>query len=146
MANPRQITRPNGSDRPTVLVVEDVVLVRMLLADVLRERGFEVIEASTAEDAVRVLNADFPVRVVLSDVYMPGSGMDGVGLARWVHEHRPGLKVILGSGVVSTLDAADSAFFEGPLLQKPYKRDELERRVRAALGESESPDTDTPQR
>jgi DNA-binding NtrC family response regulator len=144
MANPRQITRSNGSDKPTILVVEDVVLVRMLLADVLRERGFEVIEASTAEDAVRVLEADFPVRVVLSDVYMPGSSMDGVALARWVHEHRPGLKVILGSGVVSTLDAADAAFSEGPLLQKPYKRDELEARVRAALGESEPPDT--PQR
>ena len=140
MANPRQITRSNGSDKPTVLVVEDVVLVRMLLADMLRERGFDVIEASTAEDAVRVLEADFPVRVVLSDVYMPGSGMDGVALARWVHEHRPGLKVILGSGVVSSLDAADAAFFEAPLLQKPYKREELEARVRAALGESESRD------
>src|SRR5262249_9127839 len=108
MANPRHITRANGADKPTVLIVEDVVLVRLLLADLLRERGFEVIEAATAEDAVRVLKADFPVRLVLSDVYMPGSGMDGVALARWVHEHRPGLKVILGSGVVSNLDAADA--------------------------------------
>src|SRR5262249_10705644 len=141
MANPRQSTRSNSSDKPTVLVVEDVVLVRMLLADLLRERGFEVIEASSTEDAVRVLKADFPVHVVLSDVYMPGSAMDGVALARWVHEHRPDLKVVLGSGVVSTLDAADAAFFEGPLLQKPYKREELERRVRAALGDFEFPDT-----
>jgi CheY-like chemotaxis protein len=136
MGNPKQLDRPTAS-KPTVLVVEDVVLVRMLLADMLRERGFEVIEASTAEEAVRVLEAGFPVRIVLSDIYMPGSSMDGLDLARWVHTNRPGLKVILGSGVVSTTDPADAAFHEGPILQKPYKREELERRLRAALGEPE---------
>ena len=136
MGNPKQAERPDAVDKATVLVVEDVVLVRMLLADLLRQRGFEVIEAATAEDAIRVLHANLVVDLVLSDIYMPGSGMDGVALARWVHEHRPDLKVILGSGVVSTIDPADTAYFEAPLVQKPYKAEELEARVRAALGSS----------
>jgi CheY-like chemotaxis protein len=139
MANPKQNERPTSCSKPTVLVVEDVVLVRMLLANLLRERGFEIIEAATADEAVRVLEAGFPVRVVLTDIYMPGSSMDGLALARWVHAHRPGLKVILGSGVVSTTDPADAAFYEGPILQKPYKREELELRLRAALDDPTQP-------
>jgi len=139
MANPKQNERLTSSRKPTVLIVEDVVLVRMLLANLLRERGFEIIEASTADEAVRVLEAGFPVRVVMTDVYMPGSSMDGLALARWVHAHRPGLKVILGSGVVSDTDPADAAFYEAPILQKPYKREELERRLRAALDDPQQP-------
>ena len=139
MPNTKQSGRPASSSKPTVLIVEDVVLVRMLLANLLRERGFEVIEASTADEAVRVLEADFPVGVVLTDIYMPGSSMDGLALARWVHAHRPGLKVILGSGVVSVTDPADAAFYEAPIVQKPYKREELERRLRAALDDPPQP-------
>ena len=139
MANPKQNGRPTSASKPTVLIVEDVVLVRMLLANLLRERGFEIIEASSADEAVRVLEAGFPVHVMLTDIYMPGSSMDGLALARWVHAHRPGLKVILGSGVVSATDPADAAFYEGPILQKPYKRDELELRLRAALGDRPQP-------
>jgi len=139
MPNTKQSGRPASWSKPTVLIVEDVVLVRMLLANLLRERGFEVIEASTADEAVRVLEADFPVGVVLTDIYMPGSSMDGLALARWVHAHRPGLKVILGSGVVSVTDPADAAFYEAPILQKPYKREELELRLRAALDDPPQP-------
>jgi CheY-like chemotaxis protein len=139
MASTQQTDRSTAFGKPTVLVVEDVVLVRMLVADQLRQAGFEVIEAGTAEEAVRVLRAEFAINVVLSDIYMPGSSMDGVALARWVRTHRPALKVILGSGVVSTTDPADCAYFEAPIVQKPYKRDELEARLRAALGESTPP-------
>lgn len=135
MAAARRIEQPDASTQPTVLVVEDVVLVRMLLAQTLRERGFQVVEASNGEEAVRLIEAGFGVEVVLSDVHMPGARLDGLGLARWIQAHRPHLKVILGSGVVSELDPADANLHEGPLLQKPYKHDELERRLRAALGD-----------
>jgi CheY-like chemotaxis protein len=120
------------STEPVVLVVEDVALVRMVLAEMLRGAGFVVIEASDGEEAVRIIES-FPIRLVVSDVHMPGASLDGLALARWVHEHRPDLKVILASGFVSTLDPADAAFHEGPLLQKPFRLEELERRVRLAL-------------
>jgi CheY-like chemotaxis protein len=136
MATPERIENPIAAVKPTVLLVEDVLLVRILIAELLRERGFDVIEAADGEQAVRVLQADSPIRVILSDIYMPNTALDGVGLARWVRSHRPDLKVILGSGVVSTLDPGDAAFHEGPLLRKPYKQEELERRLRAVLGEA----------
>jgi len=53
--------------------------------------------------------------------------------SRWINHHRPEIKVILASGVVSGLDPADAHFHEGPLLQKPYKLEEVERRLRLAL-------------
>src|SRR5258708_30099377 len=109
-----------GSAQPIVLVVEDVVLVRMLLADLLRKSGYRVAEASDGEEAISLIEK-LPIGVVVSDVHMPGATKDGLALARWIHQHRPGLKVILASGVFETLDPADSAFHDGPLLQKPFK-------------------------
>jgi CheY-like chemotaxis protein len=124
------------SSKPSVLVVEDVVLVRMLIADYLRETGFRVIEASNGEEAIRVMEAGCPAQLVVSDVHMPGAIMDGLDLARWIHHHRRGVKVILASGVFTTLDPADAHFHDGPLLQKPYKPEELEQRLRSALGKA----------
>jgi CheY-like chemotaxis protein len=122
------------STKPAVLVVEDVVLVRMLIADYLRETGFQVIEASNGEEAIRVMEAGCPAQLVVSDVHMPGAIMDGLDLARWIHHHRRGVKVILASGVFATLDPADAHFHEGPLLHKPFRPEELEQRLRSALG------------
>jgi CheY-like chemotaxis protein len=120
---------------PAVLVVEDVVLVRMLLAEFLRASGFEVMEASDGEEAIRIIER-LPVRIVISDLHMPGAHVDGLGLARWIHGHRPDLKVILVSGVFSTLDPADAALHDGPLLQKPFKPQDLARRLRSLLDEA----------
>jgi CheY-like chemotaxis protein len=106
------------STKPTVLVVEDVPVVRMLLAKRLRGAGFQ---------------AGRPIQLVLSDVHMPGARIDGLDLARWLHKHRPGLKVILASRVIKAFEIADARFHEGPLLQKPFKPEELVRRLRAAL-------------
>jgi CheY-like chemotaxis protein len=126
---------PDVSTEPNILVVDDVALVRMVLAEMLRGAGFHVIEVSDGEEAIRVIES-FPVRVVVSDVHMPGASLDGLALARWIHEHRPSLKVILASGVVSALEPGDAALHEGPLLQKPFRLEELERRVRLALGKA----------
>ena len=121
------------STGPIVLVVEDVVLVRMLLADYLRKSGYQVLEASDGEEAIRLIQR-LPVAVVISDIHMPGATTDGLALARWIREHRPDLKIILASGVFNTLDPADSQFHEGSLLQKPFKVEELVHRLRSVLG------------
>jgi|SRR5262245_28090213 len=127
-ADKQEIRRPG--EPPTVLVVEDVPLARMLLADQLREIGFVVIEASNGDEAVRVLGAGVAVDVVLSDVYMPAPAMDGPALVRWIRAHRPELKILLGSGVVSEVDPE---LYDGPLLSKPYKQAELQRHLRDAI-------------
>ena len=124
------------SARPIVLVVDDVVLVRMLVADSLRGRGFQVIEAGSGEEATRLLQSDQPVSIVLTDIYMPAAELDGVGLARWIGSHRPEVKVVVGSGVISSLDANDAPLFVGPVVPKPYDWNALEQRLRAAMSEA----------
>jgi DNA-binding response OmpR family regulator len=108
------------STQPVILVVEDEVLVRLPLADYLRECGFKVLEAANADEALQVLTAsDEPIDVVFSDVEMPGQ-MDGFGLARWVRANRPQTKVMLTSGHTRSAKLAAELCESGPLVTKPY--------------------------
>jgi two-component system, response regulator PdtaR len=70
-----QSIRTTEPQRGTVLVVEDDVLIRLATADRLRERGFVVVEAADAEEAVALLQAQVPVRLVFTDVQLPGEWM-----------------------------------------------------------------------
>ena len=73
MAASENVPTEEGVRPPVVLVVEDVVLVRMLIAERLRSRGLDVVEAGDGVEAVRVLEAGLPVHAVLSDIHMPGA-------------------------------------------------------------------------
>ena len=110
-----------------VLVVEDEPLVRLLAVDVLEEAGFEVIEAPTADCAVIVLDQRSDIRVVFTDVDMPGR-LNGFQLARLVQDHHHRIGVIIGSGKCRPAegDLAPGTIF----LQKPYPLDTLVREVR----------------
>jgi CheY-like chemotaxis protein len=117
-----------GKAPSTILVVDDVVLARMVAASQLRYEGFAVIEVSSADEAMRILNAPVKVDLVFADVNLEGSSLDGFGLGRWVRDNKPGMKVLLTSGVVGS-PAPDGE----TLLPKPYKYDELVRCIRALL-------------
>jgi CheY-like chemotaxis protein len=120
------VGEPVPAPPPTILVVEDDVLVRSLVATYLRDSGFDVIEANGADEAIRFLQAELTVDIVFSDIQMPGS-MDGFGLAQWMRRERPWLKIILTSGAARTAQEA------GPILAKPYDYAELERHIRSLL-------------
>jgi CheY-like chemotaxis protein len=122
--------RPEPS---TILVVEDEILVRLAIADYLRDCGYTVIEAADSDEAMVVLKSTLPVELVFSDVQMPGS-MDGFGLARWMREHRPEVKVILTSGYTKSAQVAGDLCEEGPLLAKPYQPETVIERIRELLG------------
>jgi CheY-like chemotaxis protein len=113
---------------PTILVVDDVVLARMVAASQLRHHGFAVIEVNSADEALRVLNAAVKVELVFADVNLEGSSLDGFELGRWVRENKPGMKVLLTSGEVPAPGPDGEAF-----LPKPYKYEELLRCVRTLL-------------
>jgi CheY-like chemotaxis protein len=68
------------TDRIAVLVVDDEVLVRLDVADQLRDVGYEVLEASNADQAIEILNITPSIRLLFTDIDMPGS-MDGLKLA-----------------------------------------------------------------
>jgi DNA-binding response OmpR family regulator len=123
---------PVPAPPPVILVVEDEVLIRNVVAAYLRDCGFDAIEANGADEAIRVLQADVRVDIVFSDVNMPGS-MDGFGLAQWVRRERPGLQIMLTSGAARTAKEAGDLRAQGPFLAKPYDPAELERRIRSLL-------------
>ena len=112
-----------------VLVVEDEVLVRMAIAEELRDAGYTVIEVSTAHEALELLrynNVD--VRLIFSDVLMPGT-MDGVVLARTVRSEFPVIKIMLTSANLTRLDwAKHDGFFP-----KPYDAVQIIKHIKKLL-------------
>ena len=103
---------------PTVLVAEDDVIVRIVIADDLRLAGFEVIEAGSGAEALALLSADRVIDLILSDVHMPGR-LNGIDLAEIVMDRFPQTRIILCSG---SMDGHDLAGISGiPVIHKPYR-------------------------
>lgn len=100
-----------------VLVVDDEPLVRMLAVDTIQEAGYDTVEASTADDAIRILEARKDIRIVFTDINMPGS-MDGLKLAKAIRDRWPPIELILTSAFVK-LRARDLPE-RGVFLAKPY--------------------------
>jgi DNA-binding NtrC family response regulator len=117
----------------TVLVVEDEVLIRMATADHLRSKGYRVIEAETADEAVLVLQTGESIDVVFADVQLPGS-MGGLSLAVWIHTHFPDTQVILTSGNATVLQNLRSGATV-PFVSKPYDPDHVAEQVLAILSD-----------
>lgn len=105
--------------RGIALLVDDDALVRMSTADMLYDLGYEVLEVDSAEGAMRVLDADDQVDVVITDHLMPG--MTGTELARKIRAKRPRLPILLVSGYAE-LAGVDAGL---PRLTKPFRKEEL---------------------
>jgi CheY-like chemotaxis protein len=100
-----------------VLVVEDEMLLRMRAVDIVEDAGYTSVEAVDADEAVAILESRSDIALLFTDIQMPGS-MDGLGLARSVHDRWPPIKIIVVSGQVTptSLDIPpDSRFFGKPL-------------------------------
>src|ERR1700688_3962857 len=82
---------------PVILIVEDEPLVRFGAVRAIEDAGFEVIEAADADEAIRILESRSDIRVVFTDIHMPGS-MDGLKLAHAVRNRWPPIKIIVTSG------------------------------------------------
>jgi CheY-like chemotaxis protein len=100
-----------------VLVVEDEYLVRMDTASFLESAGFIVYEAENAADAICSLEVHKEIRLIFTDINMPGS-MDGLALARYVRGRWPPVKIIVTSGYMKIRDddLPPGALF----VEKPY--------------------------
>jgi CheY-like chemotaxis protein len=133
---PHTIPTKAGNGQPgagTILVVEDEVLIRLMISEYLREFGFKVVEAKNAAEARRILWSEEPVEFVFSDVRMPGD-MNGLGLARWIEQNKPGVGVLLTSAYVSPEDLAGRAAAEAGIVPKPYTPHEVLERIRSTIG------------
>lgn len=102
-----------------LLVAEDDVLIRSMIAEFLRDAGFDVLEAGTADEAMAHFEAGTAIDLLFSDVRMPGS-MDGSELASKVKGKWPSTHVVLTSGYSSALSETQAKTQER-ILPKPYR-------------------------
>jgi CheY-like chemotaxis protein len=114
-----------------VLVVEDEGLVRLNAADLIRDLGFEVIEAADADQAVSLLESMPEITVLFTDIQMPGS-MDGLRLAAIVRDRWPPIALLITSGQLhpATADMPAGARF----IPKPYFPLQLKDQLHALTG------------
>jgi CheY-like chemotaxis protein len=85
-----------SNDPATIVVAEDEVLVRLMVADHLRAQGFKVLEAASAQEAISILASVPDIRVIVTDMHMLGP-QDGIELANYVRAHHPRIAMLLAS-------------------------------------------------
>ena len=105
-----------STGRTCILVVEDEFLIRFMLSDSLRDVGYQVIEASNADEALKLLESIVP-DLILSDVRMPGS-IDGMGLLSRIKITHPSIPVIIASAHLERTVAISAGAAD--FVAKPY--------------------------
>jgi DNA-binding NtrC family response regulator len=125
-----------GEPRKTdvVLIVEDEPLIRMVGVCILQDEEFEVREAANADEAIAILEVE-EVNLIFTDVHMPGS-MDSLGLADYVQEQWPPIKIIITSG--HGMRTAASLPFGAMFMPKPYDSGALTNCIRTMIARAES--------
>ncbi len=119
------MARQAAVDDVTILVVDDDAEVRELVAEYLRDFGYQVHEAASAARALDVLAAQRPLHLVITDIRMPE--MSGLELAEQIMQQDRTVKIIFMSGYFSPHPISQ------PFLRKPFRLAELETAVKAQL-------------
>lgn len=126
---PKAMLEPN-----TILIVEDEILIRLELADYLRDCGYRVLEAANADEAIAVLQTDQQVDLIFSDDRCPVRLMDLASrLGR--EQADQNIKVILTSGVAHSAELAQDICEDGAIEAKPYHPQLLVKRIKKALAQ-----------
>jgi DNA-binding NtrC family response regulator len=108
--------------KPVVLVVEDEFIIRMNAVAMIDDAGYEVVEAIGADEAIAILEARPDIRVVFTDIEMPGS-MNGLKLVHYIRERWPPVVLIVASGCLTP--KPDEMPTATVFLQKPYRERDL---------------------
>ncbi|MFO1068319.1 MAG: response regulator [Geminicoccaceae bacterium] len=110
------------------------VLIRFALAEFLRDCGYRVLEAASADEASELPDHDPGVHILLTDVQMPGC-MNGFGLAQWLRQHRTSVRVIISSGHEHAAREASKLCADVDYLPKPYDPTGLAAVIRRLLSD-----------
>ena len=121
---------PTGTEK--ILVVDDELRVRKTAVRILRKLGYEVIEASSGEDALDSIKENKNIELMFSDIMMPG-GMSGRQLASIVSMEYPEIKIQLTTGFENVDITKNNADADFPLLKKPYDQRDLATTLRELL-------------
>ncbi len=132
-AIPEPIVSVSGK---TILVVDDEATVRMLVVDVLEEMGLAALEAEDGASALKVLQSDAHLDLLLTDVGLPG-GLNGRQVAESARALRPGLPVLYITGFAENAVLNHGHLAPGMhVLTKPFAMETLASRIRALVGEA----------
>jgi len=112
----------NPPAKPVILVVEDEPLLRLNAIDIIQQAGYDAVEADNADEACRILETRTDIRIVFSDIDMPGS-LDGLKLAAVVRRRWPPIELILTSGHIRPAEA--DLPLRGRFFPKPYQAEQL---------------------
>ncbi len=118
---------------PVILVVEDEPLLRLATMGTIEHAGYQVLEARNADEAMVILERRSDIRLVFTDIQMPGA-MDGLKLAEAVRDRWPPVKLILTSGALRP--QADLLPEGAHFILKPYAEDNLIELLHTSLAES----------
>ena len=125
-----------GPPKKSILLVEDEAEVRYLVAKLLRELGYHVIEASDGRAAQAVLEGNERIDLLFSDIALP-HGLNGPQVAEIGLRLRPGLKLLFMSGYREEYLADSGQVMEGvPIIWKPYDKEEMAQMVAGMLKDS----------
>lgn len=119
---------PQDNAAETVIVAESDIFARMVLAQFLRECGYDVLEAATSDDALALFRSGRRIDVILLDARISG-GLAGFTLTRQIRENFPDTEIVLTFGVVKAAEKAADICDEGPL-ERPYHPQEIVRRIK----------------
>ncbi len=125
---------PHAFDGETVLVVDDEPAIRMLVLEVLRDLGYHTVEAEDGPSALKVLQSDRRVDLLVTDVGLPG-GINGRQVADAGRTARPDMKVLFITGYAEAAVFGDTALQPGmEMLAKPFQMDTLVSRIKTLIG------------
>lgn len=131
-AEPTKATMSGGQGE-TVLVVDDEHALRMVMCDTLRESGFRPLEAEDGPSALKILNSNVPIDLLVTDVGLPG-GLNGRQLAEIAREYYPDLKILFVTGFADKSVLGSEAFDQRmELLRKPFPVAGLAAKVKSML-------------
>jgi CheY-like chemotaxis protein len=115
-------------------VVEDELVVRSLIVEVLGELGYETLEASNAQEAIPILESEQRIDLMISDVGLPG--MNGRQLADFAQSSKPELKVLLATGYAEGSNASDYLASNMEIITKPFAIDAIANKISEMLRSS----------
>jgi len=113
--------------RPVILIVDDETLIRLAAVQIAEDEGFDVVEAANADEAIEILEGRDDIRVIFTDIHMPGS-MDGLKLAHAVRDRWPPIKIIVTSG--REYPNEDDLPEGGRFFPKPYDPPQIQAALR----------------
>jgi CheY-like chemotaxis protein len=121
--------RPSG-DGEVVLVIDDEPTIRMLIAEVLEELGYSIMEAWDGASGMRVLQSDLRIDLLITDVGLP-NGMNGRQVADAARQKRPNLKVLFITGYAENAVIGNGHLDKGmQVIAKPFEMNALVRKIR----------------